>query len=117
VRLDGEALAACRFGFVRIAARRLLAVIDAGDKLAPRLGAALAARGITLVAGGIDEARQVPELIDLAVMLIEGPALGREPARIPEVAASHPSPPAATRPVAPAAGLCEEDCARFRAAG
>jgi hypothetical protein len=109
-RLDPEALAVCRFSHVSVEARRLLAVAGEEGGAARRMAAQLAARGLTLLVTGVDAARQVPELIDLGVALVEGPALSREPPRpIRPVTAA----PELSRPAPPPVELGPADRRRF----
>ena len=119
-RLDARALKACNITHVRFNARQLVdAALGAGSEIA-KLTGKLAAGGITLVAEGIDEARLIPELIDLSVPLAEGPALSREPRG--SVARGQAPTPQPVRPgpqdgTAPALFARPEDSVRYRAAG
>lgn len=117
-RLDARALKACNITHVRFNARQLIeAALRTGSDLATLTGR-LAAGGITLIAEGVDEARLIPELIDLSVPLAEGPALSR-------TARGSATPAPVTLPVRPALPdeappalfARPEDSVRYRAAG
>jgi len=73
--LDPIALRACGFRRVRIGAEVLLSALERGEAQVDRLSASLAAQGLTLASDGVVTARSIPELIDLGVAEISGPAV------------------------------------------
>lgn len=108
IALDATALHACNIHFVRVDARHLLALVDS-QPAAGLIGGQLADGGVSLICDGVDDARLVPELIDLGVALIEGSALSRDPARAASVVPLQPRVEPVAAPAPPLVRVQPED--------
>lgn len=112
-RVDPAALAACGITHLRTDARRLIEAAQQPGHPAASLGLRLQQGGVSFVADGVDDARLIPELIDLCVVVAEGTALDRPVARPANVVAMPGRSEAAPPPLRADAA----DSVRYRAAG